>query len=95
MLLKLRVSCSVSKGKSLLRRMTIRESGRLHRCRTSPKHALTKGQIMLVITENRAESHYCESCALKFIAVAETNLKDIRMLLGPAESGEISDRYPS
>jgi hypothetical protein len=74
----------VSRGKSLLRRMAVRESGRLHRCRTSPKHPLAKGQVMLVITEDRDERHYCESCALNFITVAETNLKEIRTLLRPA-----------
>lgn len=64
--------------RSLLVSMSLRPSGRLHSCSSDKKHALVKGQGMLVIKKGRDEDHYCLPCAMKFVATAESRLSDLR-----------------
>lgn len=67
----------MSSHKSLLKRVSIRESGRMHDCQRNNSHKLPKGVKMLVVKEGRDESHYCIECGAKFIEIARSALKKL------------------
>lgn len=71
----------MSSQKSLLRSVSIRESGKMHQCRSNKRHLLSKGKIMLVVKEGQDERHYCADCGLKFVTTARKNLDDIELRL--------------
>jgi hypothetical protein len=70
------------KEKSLVRGLSVRASGKQHRCSQSKVHALPKGYLMLVVTEGRNEKHYCTSCAVRFVATARRRLDEVLTELG-------------
>lgn len=63
--------------KSLLRRVSVRRSGRKHLCSRNKAHVLSKNNLMLVVTEGRNEKHYCVACAARFVKTAQGQLGQI------------------
>lgn len=74
------------KEKSLIRRLSVRASGRQHPCSQSKAHPLPKGALMLVVTEDRNQKHYCAGCAVKFVKTARRQLDEILVELGAMAS---------
>lgn len=71
----------MTRQKSLLKTMSVRESGKQHPCRSNKKHPLAKGEVMLVIKEGQDERHYCRECGAKFMAIAHEKLHELALLL--------------
>lgn len=67
----------MSSQRSLLRSIKTGVAGRSHKCRANAKHALAKGDPILLIKIERNEYHYCVDCALKFVATARTRLLEV------------------
>ncbi len=53
--------------KSFLSRLEVDAAQRAHNCQFSKKHRIEKGDTRLKVTEGRDVSHYCMSCAIKFL----------------------------
>lgn len=60
--------------RSLLRSVSAGVSGKLHYCKANRKHALPKGDSILIVKVDRDRFHYCRDCAQKFIANARADL---------------------
>lgn len=67
----------MSNQRSLLRSVRTGIAGRAHKCRANAKHALAKGDPILVVKIERNEYHYCAACAVKFMNTARARLQDI------------------
>ena len=67
--------------RSLLLRVDVREAGKLCRCKHNRKHAITKGELRLVVKEpgpGTPEYGYCVACAQEMLAKAEARLAELR-----------------
>ena len=67
--------------RSLLLRVDVREAGKLCRCKHNRKHAITKGELRLVVKEpgpGTPEYGYCAACAQEMLAKAEERLAELR-----------------
>ena len=53
--------------KSILVRALVDEAKHAHNCQHNARHRLQRGDRRLKVTENRADEHFCVSCALKTI----------------------------
>jgi hypothetical protein len=67
--------------RSLLRSVSAGVAGKLHYCKANRKHALRKGDAILIVKIDRDKFHYCCDCAQKFIATARTDLTALEDLL--------------
>lgn len=75
----------MSREKSLLKPVSIAESGRLHYCRQSRSHALPKGEPVFIVKDGRDERHYCIGCGLKFVNTAIERLDALKQELTRAD----------
>ncbi len=71
--------------KSLLLRAEVRPAGKLCYCKHNRKHAITKGELRLVVKEPgpaSGERGYCAECARDMLAKANATLAALREDLG-------------
>ena len=68
--------------RSLLRSISAGIAGKLHYCKGNRKHALRKGDTILIVKIERDKFHYCRDCAQKFIAIARNDLAALENELG-------------
>jgi hypothetical protein len=74
----------VGSQRSLLRSISAGVAGKLHYCKANRKHALLKGDPILIVKVDRDKFHYCCDCAQKFIATARTELTALEDQLSDA-----------
>lgn len=69
--------CSLPRPRSFLEPLSITRAGAAHNCRHSDNHRIKKGDLRLTVQVERAQQHYCVSCAIAFLDKDAAKLADL------------------